>query len=92
MLVFNFYSDDETYCIAAETFQEAETFFNHEVCPDQGYNYFDEVSQKKWDKKFITTYKDDDTSTEPIKVSIRDVIEGEDGHTMLVYTTDNAFF
>ncbi len=83
MKVFNFIADD-TYCIAAQSLAEAETYFKEEF--NESYTDVSEVSESEWDNKFITMYEDNNTENEPFKVSIRDIICGNE--PQLIFTTD----
>lgn len=88
MKVFKIYSDGCYYGIAALTEQEAKECFAENVNDDpKAIGLIDEIPESEWDKKEITMHEDNDTETEPFKVSIRECLTG-DGKAFIIFSND----
>ena len=89
MKVFKITIENYFYAIYAENIEDAITFLSEEIGVFNDYK-IEEIPESEWDKKDIKIYEDNDTSTEPFYVSIREEIIGNE--TQLVYTNDFSTF
>ena len=89
MKVFKITIENYFYAIYAENIEDAITFLSEEIGVFNDYR-FEEIPESEWDKKYIKIYEDNDTSTEPFYVSIREEICGKEAQ--LVYTNDFSTF
>ncbi len=89
MKVFKITIENYFYAIYAENIEDAITFLSEEIGVFNDYR-IEEIPESEWDKKDIKIYEDNDTSTEPFYVSIREEIIGNE--TQLVYTNDFSTF
>lgn len=88
MKVFKFYCGEIYYVYAAQTKEEAIEKFTEDT-GDQ-YTVCEEIPESEWDKKIIKIYEDNDLSTKPYKISIRESISGIEPQQ--VYTNDMGSF
>lgn len=88
MKVFKFYCGEIYYAYAAQTKEQAIEKFTEDT-GDQ-YTVCEEISESEWDKKIIKIYEDNDLSTKPYKISIRESISGTEPQQ--VYTNDMGSF
>jgi activator of HSP90 ATPase len=89
MRVFKISIGEYIYGIYAKDSVEAISFLHEEI----GYLKVDkiqEIPESEWDKKDIKIYEDNDTSTEPFFVSIREEICGNEAQ--LIFTNDFSTF
>ena len=89
MKVFKIYTGEYFYGIYAKDAVEAISFLHEEI----GYLKVDkiqEIPESEWDEKTIEIYEDNDFSTEPFYVSIREEICGNE--TQLIFTNDFSIF
>ena len=89
MKVFKITIENYFYAIYAENIEDAITFLFEEIGVFNDYR-IEEIPESEWDKKDIKIYEDNDTSTEPFYVSIREEICGKEAQ--LVYTNDFSTF
>ena len=89
MKVFKITIENYFYAIYAENAEDAITFLSEEIGAFDNYK-IEEIPESEWDKKDIKIYEDNDTSTEPFYVSIREEICGKEAQ--LVYTNDFSTF
>ena len=83
MKIFEFLFEN-IYCVAAQNREVAEIFFKENF--NDEFSSVEEIPEEHWDNKFISIYEDNNTENEPFKVSIRDIMCGEE--PQLIYTTD----
>ena len=89
MKVFKITIENYFYAIYAENIEDAITFLSEEIGVFNDYR-IEEIPERERDKKDIKIYEDNDTSTEPFYVSIREEICGKEAQ--LVYTNDFSTF
>ena len=89
MKVFKITIENYFYAIYAENIEDALTFLSEEI-GNFDYSEIQEVPESEWDKKDIKIYEDNDTSTEPFYVSIREEICGKEAQ--LLFTNDFSTF
>lgn len=84
MKAFKFYCGEMFYVFAAESKSLAIQEFEYQT--GDVYTLCEEIPESEWDQKIITTFEDNDISGEPILMSIRDVIIGNE--PQLICTND----
>jgi hypothetical protein len=89
MKVFKITIENYFYAIYAENIEDAITFLSEEIGVFNDYK-IEEIPESEWDKKDIKIYEDNDTSTEPFYVSIREEICGKEDQ--LLFTNDFSTF
>ena len=89
MKVFKITIENYIYAIYAKNIEDALIFLSEEIGIFNNYK-IEEIPESEWDKKDIKIYEDNDTSTEPFYVSIREEICGKEAQ--LVYTNDFSTF
>ena len=89
MKVFKITIENYFYATYAENIKDAIAFLSEEIGVFNDYK-IEEIPESEWDKKDIKIYEDNDTSTEPFYVSIREEICGKEAQ--LVYTNDFSTF
>lgn len=89
MKVFKITIENYIYAIYAENIEDAITFLSEEIGIFDDYK-IEKIPESEWDKKDIKIYEDNDTSTEPFYVSIREEICGNEAQ--LLFTNDFSTF
>ena len=89
MKVFKITIENYIYAIYAKNIEDALIFLSEEIGIFNNYK-IEEIPESEWDKKDIKIYEDNDTSTEPFYVSIREEICGKEAQ--LVFTNDFSTF
>lgn len=84
MRVIKFYSEDYYYAFAAETFELAQKEFHSQI--GDTIERWEEVPESEWDKEEINLWVDNDFTSKPSKVSIRQLIICTD--PQLIFTDD----
>ena len=88
MKAFKFTIKDAVYAYAAETKELAIDKYMEEV--GDKYILLEEIPEADWDEKEISTWEDNDFEKEPYRLSIREVIFGND--PQLIFTNDLSLF
>jgi hypothetical protein len=88
MKVFKFYCGETYYAYAAQTKEQAIEKFTEDT--GDLFTVCEEIPESEWDKKIIKVYEDNDLSTKPYKISIRESISGTEAQQ--VYTNDMSSF
>jgi len=86
MKVFQFKNENEVYGIAAKTQELAISYYIEEL--NHVYEEMQEIPESEWDKKIITMWEDNDTTTKPYKVSIREIIIGNEAQIIFSNVMD----
>lgn len=86
MKVFKIYTGGYHYVIAAETDELALIHLQEEIGHFELEKPTEEIPESDWDISNIKMYEDNDLSTEPWYVSIRESICGNE--TQLIFTND----
>ena len=89
MKVFKITIENYIYAIYAKNIEDALIFLSEEIGIFNNYK-IEEIPESEWDKKDIKIYEDNDTSTEPFYVSIREEICGKEAQ--LLFTNDFSTF
>lgn len=84
MKVFKFYCGDVVYAFSGETEEQAKQCFFETICEMQ-IDKVEEITEDKWDEKFINIWEDNDHDNEPFQISIRECIENT---PTLIFTTN----
>ena len=90
MKVFKFYTGGYIYSIYSKTEEQAAIFLQEEIGYFEIEKPTEEIPESEWDRKNIKIYEDNDTSTEPFYVSIREEICGKEAQ--LLFTNDFSTF
>jgi len=86
MKAFQFKKENEIHGVAAETEQLAVNYYTEEI--NDLYEEVEEIPESEWDKKTITMWEDNDTTTKPYKVSIREIIIGNEAQIIFSNVMD----
>ena len=86
MKAFQFKNENEIHGVAAETEQLAVNYYTEEI--NDLYEEVEEIPESEWDKKIITMWEDNDTTTKPYKVSIREIIIGNEAQIIFSNVMD----
>jgi len=76
MKVFKFNCGKTTYAFGAETKELAISEFEEQIGDE--FTDIDEIPKEEWDKKTISMWEDNDFDKKPFKVSINDIICGNE--------------
>lgn len=90
MKVFKIYTGGHIYAIYSKTEEQAVIFLQEEIGYFNIEKPSEEIPESEWDEKTIEIYEDNDFSTEPFYVSIREEICGNE--TQLIFTNDFSIF
>jgi len=86
MKVFKFYYGNIFHVIASETKATAITKYNEEV--GATFTEIQEIQEVEWDVKNINVYEDNDFRKVPEKLSINDVMVGNDPEVLCTNSED----
>jgi len=90
MKVFKIYTGGYFYAIYSTTEEQAVIFLQEEIGYFEIEKPTEEIPESEWNVKNIMIYEDNDTSTEPYYVSIREEICGKEDQ--LLYSNDFSIF
>lgn len=82
MKAFQFKKENEIHGVAAETEQLAVNYYTEEI--NDLYEEVEEIPESEWGIKNIKEWEDNDMRNEPIMVSIREIIIGNE--TQLIFS------
>jgi hypothetical protein len=87
MKVIKFFNDGYYYVYAALTFEAAAELYTENTGND--VTSYEEIPESEWDTFQVAFWEDNDTTTEEIKISLRECICGTD--PQMVCSNDYAF-